>query len=90
MQIPYPSKTEKFLGLVVVEIINPNIRNAEDEPTLAEWAGIKEGDRFTCEAYEGGFLLAQAGKHYDSEEFGEVKPSDWFELNEGEYKVIEE
>lgn len=90
MQIPYPSKTEKFLGLVVVEIINPNIRNAEDEPTLAEWAGIKEGDRFTCEAYEGGFLLAQAGKHYDSDEFGEVKPSDWFELNEGEYKVIEE
>ena len=90
MQIPYPSKTEKFLGLVVVEITNPNIRNAEDEPTLAEWVGIKEGDRFTCEAYEGGFILAQAGKHYDSEEFGEVKPSDWFELNEGEYKVIEE
>lgn len=90
MQIPYPSKTEKFLGLVVVEIINPNIRNAEDEPTLAEWAGIKEGDRFTCEAYECGFLWAQAGKHYNSEEFGEVKPSDWFELNEGEYKVIEE
>lgn len=90
MQIPYPSKTEKFLGLVVVEIINPNIRNAEDEPTLAEWAGIKEGDRFTCEAYESGFLWAQAGKHYNSEEFGEVKPSDWFDLNEGEYKVIEE
>lgn len=90
MQIPYPSKTEKFLGLVVVEITNQNIRNAEDEPTLAEWAGIKEGDRFTCEAYEGGFLWAQAGKHYNSEEFGEVKPSDWFELNEGEYRVIEE
>lgn len=90
MQIPYPSKTEKFLGLVVVEITNPNIRNTEVEPSLAEWAGIKEGDRFTCEAYEGGFLWAQAGKHYNSEEFGEVKPSDWFELNEGEYKVIEE
>lgn len=90
MQIPYPSKTEKFLGLVVVEIINPNIRNAEDEPTLAEWAGIKEGDRFTCEVYGSGFIWAQAGKHYKSEEFGEVKPSDWFELNEGEYKVIEE
>lgn len=90
MQIPYPSKTEKFLGLVVVEITNQNIRNAEDEPTLADWAGIKEGDRFTCEAYEGGFLWAQAGKHYYSEEFGDVKPSDWFELNEGEYKVIEE
>ncbi|WPJ49420.1 hypothetical protein RCIP0019_00056 [Klebsiella phage RCIP0019] len=90
MQIPYPSKTEKFLGLVVVEIINPNIRNAEDEPTLEEWAGIKEGDRFTCEAYEGGFLWAQVGKCYQSEDWGVVSPVDWFELNEGEYKVIEE
>ncbi len=90
MQIPYPSKTEKFMGLVVVEIINPNIRNAEEEPTLAEWAGFKEGDRLTVECYSDGTKWAQAGKHYESEEFGEVKPSDWFELNEGEYKVIEE
>lgn len=90
MQIPYPSKTEKFMGLVVVEIINPNIRSAEDEPTLAEWAGIKEGDRFTCEAYESGFLWAQVGKCYHSEDWGAVSPVDWFELNEGEYKVIEE
>lgn len=90
MQIPYPSKTEKFMGLVVVEIINPNIRSAEDEPTLAEWAGIKEGDRFTCEAYESGFLWAQVGKCYQSEDWGAVSPVDWFELNEGEYKVIEE
>ena len=90
MQIPYPSKTEKFMGLVVVEIINPNIRSAEDEPTLAEWAGIKEGDRFTCEAYESGFLWAQVGKCYQSEDWGAVSPVYWFELNEGEYKVIEE
>ena len=40
MSIPYPTKDKNFLGLAVVEIINPNITHSPDEPTLAEWAGF--------------------------------------------------
>lgn len=90
MSIPYPTKDKNFLGLVVVEIVNPNITHSPDEPTLAEWAGFKVGDRLTVECYSDGEKWAQVGREFHSEEFGQVLATDWFELNDGEYKVIEE
>lgn len=90
MSIPYPNKDKNFLGLAVVEIVNPNITHSPDEPTLAEWAGFKVGDRLTVECYSDGEKWAQVGREFHSEEFGQVLATDWFELNDGEYKVIEE
>lgn len=90
MSIPYPTKDKSFLGLAVVEIVNPDVTNSPDEPTLAQWAGFKVGDRLTVECYSDGEKWAQVGHYYHTEEFGQVLPTDWFELNEGEYKVIEE
>lgn len=90
MSIPCPTKDKNFLGLAVVEIINPNITHSPDEPTLAEWAGFKVGDRLTVECYSDGEKWAQVGREFHSEEFGQVLATDWFELNDGEYKVIEE
>ena len=90
MSIPYPTKDKSFLGLAVVEIVNPNLRHNDDEPTLAEWAGFKAGDRLTVECYSDGDKWAQVGREYQTEEYGQVLSTDWFELNEGEYKVIEE
>lgn len=90
MAIPYPSKDKSFLGLAVIEIVNPNISKSPDEPSLAEWAGLKAGDRFTVECYSDGSKWAQVGREYHTEEHGQVLATDWFELNDGEYKVIEE
>lgn len=90
MSTPYPTKDKNFLGLAVVEIINPNITHSPDEPTLAGWAGFKVGDRLTVECYSDGEKWAQVGREFHSEEFGQVLATDWFELNDGEYKVIEE
>ena len=90
MGIPYPNTDKSFLGLAVVEIVNPNITHSPDEPTLAEWAGFKVGDRLTVECYSDGEKWAQVGREFHSEEFGQVLATDWFELNDGEYKVIEE
>ena len=35
MSIPYPTKDKSFLGLAVVEIVNQDVTNSPDEPTLA-------------------------------------------------------
>lgn len=89
MSIPYPTNDKSFLGLVVVEITNANHKAACDVPSLAEWAGIKDGERFTCESYTDGSLWAQLGRDYSSEEFGEATSKDWFELSMKECRVVE-
>lgn len=90
MAIAYPTIGKSFLGLAVIEIVNPNVSNSPDEPTLAEWAGFKAGDRLTVECYSDGSKWAQVGREHHTEEHGQVLATDWFELNEEEYKVIEE
>lgn len=74
---------------VKVEVINVDI-SVGDAPTLAQWAGMKVGDILEGQVFDDGTVWAQAGRHHESEDFGITYPADWFELNEGEYKVIEE
>lgn len=81
-----------IIKMALIEITNPHhIReeDGDDACSLEQWAGVDVGDEFHAEIHDDGSAWSQIGKSGDFG-FGEVKPSDWFQVLPGHYSEVDE